>query len=39
MVETKEHQVKRGKASRAQGGAFEKRVRAELEEDGWSNNR
>lgn len=35
MVETKEHQIKRGKQSRAQGGAFEKRVRADLEEKGW----
>lgn len=35
MVETKEHAVKRGKKSRAQGGMFEKRVRADLEEKGW----
>jgi len=35
MVETKEHQVKRGKRSRAQGGAFETRVRADLEARGW----
>jgi len=30
---------KRGKISRAQGNAFEKKVREDLESKGWSNNR
>lgn len=35
MVETRKHAVKRGKKSRAQGGIFETRVRADLEEKRW----
>ena len=43
MAETHEHAVKRGKASKAQGAAFELKVRADLENKGficdkWSNN-